>query len=1256
MRCSSESVVRLTLLACLLAAPALAAPLPAGDDGRLGLGEVLHCYSVARRLPDAPYDPACDDDGDGRVSLGEALLWYAIFTRRAPGILGVSGERFRPGDDIEVTALNVPAEPAELEVELIGEAVTLPVDVLAADGATLHLRMPLEAEVGRWALRLRLNGQPSNRWLLEALPPECAEGFDEVEGACECRLPPTLGIDFGHERLIASRLEGVESMLLFDLDGDGDHDLLAASGEGSSFQSKISWWANQSRGRFGPQQDLADMDARQLLLADMDGDGDSDLVARQTFGVHWLENLAPGQFGPPRQIVERMSQRAHLSVLDLDGDGDADLLYSAPESCCGEFSGLAWQAGDGRGLFGPLLRIGFARDIDAAVALHLDDDDSIDIVYASCDRDEATLHWRPGLGDGEFDDAIDLGAGCHRFLQAADIDADGAPDLVAEIGDQVVWRRNLGAGQLGPPVVLGEFGSVRWVSVQDVDGDEGPDVLVAARSPSSLSWFRNDGGEFEEARVVTDDLAGPESAVVGDVDGEGGPDIVVGTWEEGMHLFVAEGEGYVVAEPVAETGESPHGLALGDVDADGDEDLVVTNWDTAFWYQRHDPDTYGRGRPVMREREQLETWLFEDVTGDGRADFVYGSCDRDEEVEDRLAFYPADAGGFMGGPGGIEARPPGFGARRTITREVGCVRAVAAADLNGNGRMDLAVAYDSTLAWYPSDGEGFFGQRQVVAEDLTIHRLFAVDMNGDRLTDLVGGLADGVRYFAGDGEGGFGAGRGLSGGGPYTLRAVGDLNGNGDPDLLLTARDPERIAWMENSRGRLSFPRTVTGLELFYTAALGDLDHDGDLDVIGSRGGFGDQVLIGWSENDGSGEFGEWHPLRYGISRVLSLLPADFDGDGRIDIGYAALFENEAGWLPGRDGGAFAPSEAALAESAVVALAHGDLNGDSRRDALVATADGALAWSAGDGSGALGPLEVLAENLGRVGAVTAADLDGDGNLEVAALGFDSGDLVIVQRADGGWAPPVTLPGRTTHGSALLGADLDGDEDLDLVLASEREGVSWLENLGPEGWSVPRSIERSPANTRGLLAIDMDGDEDIDLVVAAPEDHRVQWLENEGDGTFPRRLHVGALEGASALAVADVDGDGRLDVLASGLFRGRLVWFPRDDEDGFNDGISLGSGLGDLWSVWAADLDLDGVPEVGSAATNRAEATYNHGLGDGAFGPRRTQASGLTGARVQAADFDGDGVPDLLIGGDAPNAVRVVLTRLLCHLGLDSPAD
>jgi hypothetical protein len=325
---------------------------------------------------------------------------------------------------------------------------------------------------------------------------------------------------------------------------------------------------------------------------------------------------------------------------------------------------------------------------------------------------------------------------------------------------------------------------------------------------------------------------------------------------------------------------------------------------------------------------------------------------------------------------------------------------VVSTDLNGDGFPDVvAVNYDG-VAVLINNGDGTFAAPVIYATGGVRSFSAAIeDVNGDGNLDIVvtNMCLDstcnngGVGVLLGNGDGTFNSPVSYNAGGPETSAIViGDINGDGFPDLIVTANcqvvtcASGAIYWLQgNGDGTFKAPVAITSSP-GGPLAIGDLNHDGKLDLVASVG-----VLLG--NGDGTftelGSSGTPGAVGYIPGGATAIALADLNGDGKLDV-VVAVSTGVKVQLGNGDGTLHNPVHFASGGQWALSVTAADVNGDGKLDLVVSnectqvlkgvcSGQGKVGVLSGNGDGTFAVAASLASGGAFITSATVNDVDQD---------------------------------------------------------------------------------------------------------------------------------------------------------------------------------------------------------------------------------------------------------------------------------------
>jgi len=904
-----------------------------------------------------------------------------------------------------------------------------------------------------------------------------------------------------------------------------------------------------------------------VAVGDVDNDGDLDLVSAHS--TQLVVNLNGGDAtgsGNGSAFGGRSSYSIGFGtngvVLgDIDGDGDLDLLASTTTN--DQVSVRLNQGGLQGGTVGQFSAAVSVAQGATPVGLALGDvdgDGDLDLVTISNSSSSASVCLNNGSGSFGSASFRSLGSAPTR-LALGDVNNDGALDLITlnPTAGTVLVCFNSGSGSftVGGSVTLTT--STTALALGDVNGDGNLDLLALSGSLRRVYLRLNDGqGQFASGTdLTTPSGLTPLRLLPGDVDADGDMDFVLSNTNSTVDTYLNQGGpqagtlGSFARGTTISVGSSPASLALGDMDADGDLDLFTGNSSgasTAGVSVRRNaplaPTITGftvngvastgaiAGTTVLVTGTNLygSTTLTLNgaavsISNNTATSFTFvvptGSTTPGNALTVTTAGGSASSTAFMVLVKVLSTTPAlhAPAAARSVSPTVTLNEAVG-------GSTAQNVAVFSNQAGGKKAGTASVSGSTITFDPATDFRAGEqVHLSVPATVQNTGGLgvAPFVQQFTtatgGTGRGYFTPGlAAASSANPFNV-ATGDVDGDGDLDLLVASiTTPAVNVYLNQGGTSFASPVAVAVDATPVAIKLADFDHDGDLDFVAAcnnlaytgtgsstQNGFVIRYNQGGAQGSAAGTFGGGTRFISG-QQPVSVTVGDIDGDGDLDI--VGSFTGPAvGMTPlfnqgGRQGGSV----------------------------------GSFVAGTNFGNGANAPQDI---------ALT--DLDNDGDLDAVQMAYVSGQAYFYLNggnANGGGTGTFSAGSSFYmgfHPVALAAGDVDNDGDTDLLASlqgNDQMAVRFNQG-GRQGGTAGDFGFASPTTTAltspyGFVLTDVDADGDLDLAVGSGTYSQLSIRLNDGLGNFsaPARGADVAVSGAPQfLTAGDVDNDGDVDLVA-----------------------------------------------------------------------------------------------------------------------------
>jgi len=918
---------------------------------------------------------------------------------------------------------------------------------------------------------------------------------------------------------------GPTALATGDFDSDGHPDIAVYN----STDLTVNVLLGDGAGGFAVQVAFAMTVKEEMVAADLDRDGDLDLVATDegADGIVVALGKDDGSFVTPTAIPGAGDAPISLVVADFNRDGVLDVVTN--NSLSGD---IEYYRGDGSGGFSPSGRVSASISVAARIATgDVDGNGTLDVVLSDKGPVAPIIDVFLGSGAGTFNSPSTETAVWETFgIAVEDFDRDGRDDVAVSYltKDQVGLMKS----RLGFPCPNVSFGRVGHYLTVGVD---------------------------------------PTAIVTGDFDLDGNLDFVSanGTSDD-VTRWLGRGIGQFQVPETSPTGSIPISIDGGDFDSDGDRDIVTANqgsldlfvhWNDAGSFTSPPPPTPYSLSGVPRQV------VAADVSFDGKVDLVVSLSANNVVV------------GLNNGAGGFPSFMP-----FAVGTSPG---PIAVGDFNNDGFPDIAVgeATGMQIVLLRNNGTGSFANVGSFALTEAPTAVQAAHLNGDGNLDLVitfGGAGTGTLVTR-TGDGGFGFSGGASVsivGGPASPHGlvVADFDLDGKKDVAVADMALFRVhVLLGDGSGGLGMPRVEPTPQEPYALATGDYDRDGAPDLLVGLNGTNRVVYL-----PGNG-LGSFSPGFFPALSFDTRAPAtgDVDRDGRLDV-VVANFDNDSispflGFANGNFGPAGGPYSI-LPQRGPRWVTVDDFDDDGNPDILATAAgSGHLVFL----GGGLGYPTTVATSIGGSPYINrAADFDFDGRLDVAVI---NGPNVEIYRGNGlgGFitVPPLAQLAIGGDGTGLAVGDFNRDGFIDVAATQSTDDrfVLYFGN-GPGSWNTT-ALQLGPGrDPRDFDVADFDGNGFVDFAIPVKGANNVRLIVKSGaswvlGGTFATP------KDPVSVRAPDVNRDGKSDLVVASQSDHVLAFFLGNGAGSFGTATWATVGVRGPTGLAVGDFDADGAPDV-----------------------------------------------------------------------------
>lgn len=512
----------------------------------------------------------------------------------------------------------------------------------------------------------------------------------------------------------------------------------------------------------------------------------------------------------------------------------------------------------------------------------LNKDGFTDIIVTNSDTD--IVYWYKNLGNYNFSSKIIIDNTIDKpsAILAEDIDKDGDIDLIvgSNNDDNVSLFTNDGNNNFTSKRILFNTSyGVTKIKLADLDNNGFLDIISGNES-GGISWVKNiDGINFGEKLYLASGSGDGFDFDFLDIDNDGFLDIfLISNYDENITYQLNENGNSFSYEKqiIGNTVEDFINFKIVDLNKDGFKDIVATTKyynDKLGWFQQNEDGTFTDLKEISSSVKNVKYLLIEDLENDGDLEIITASYNNNDAKNQKIATFKYNS-------------TENSYKETIIDFYISAANVVKIVDLDNDGKNDIVSGFQSVI-WNKNQGNNIFSSHILISENITgfITDLQFTDFNSDGFIDIIISATNAIEIYKNKDGIHFELIKNIDINEGVEHIELSDVNGDNLIDIVLSHQagtNPISVLFNDQNFNFLPIKPAYTTTNSYYKAysfKCGDMDADGDNDiVIGER----DNSSLIWLENDGTENF-EKHTIANSIA-CDDIDIGDVDNNSTLDI------------------------------------------------------------------------------------------------------------------------------------------------------------------------------------------------------------------------------------------------------------------------------------------------------------------------------------------------------------------------------------